>query len=63
MKRQKKNKREKTPDPLEDVEYGFHEKNLKDYLDKKIEHPKPMPGYKATLPGAPGAWAKEDPGP
>jgi hypothetical protein len=40
----------------------FRERRLKDIPIFDLEHPKPIPGYKATLPGPPGCWAKDNPG-
>jgi len=46
----------------EDVLVQFRERRLNDPSNFNLKHPKPLPGYKSTLPGAPGNWAKEDPG-
>ena len=45
----------------EAVEVIFRERKFGDILGK-FKHPKPIPGYKATLPGPPGWQAKERPG-
>lgn len=39
----------------------FRERKFGDVI-KGLKHPKPIPGYKATLPGPPGWQAKERPG-
>ena len=49
-------KKEKLPDGIEFRERKFGE------VIKGLKHPKPIPGYKATLPGPPGWQAKERPG-
>lgn len=52
----RKSREEKLPDGLVFRERRFRDINL---LPK---HPKPIPGYKATLPGPPGWQVKQDPG-
>lgn len=39
----------------------FREKRLLEY-NLLPKHPKPIPGFKATLPGPPGWQVKQDPG-
>lgn len=56
-KRSKKKQRdEQAPDGI-----VFRERPLKDF-NLQPKHPKPIPGYKATLPGPPGWQYKIDPG-
>ena len=52
----KKTSKEKIPDGL-----VFRERRLCD-INLLPKHPKPIPGYKATLPGPPGWKQKQDPG-
>lgn len=40
----------------------FRERKFKEIKVGDLDHPLPIPGYKSTLPGAPGNWAKESPG-
>ncbi len=39
----------------------FRSGKLKDF-NLQPRHPRPIPGYKATLPGPPGWQVKQDPG-
>ena len=52
----KNSPKEKVPDGL-----IFRERRLSD-INLLPKHPKPIPGYKATLPGPPGWKQKQDPG-
>jgi hypothetical protein len=58
----KKAKNHKVKKSELDNQTQFRERRLKDIPIAKLDHPRPIPGYKSTLPGAPGNWAKEDPG-
>ncbi len=44
-----------------DTKVKFRERRLSDIV-KGLKHPKPIPGYKSTLPGPPGWQYKQDPG-
>ena len=46
----------------ETLEIKFRERKLASINFSKIQHPKPDPGCKATLPGPPGWQYKVDPG-
>ena len=39
----------------------FRERKFSDILDRRINHPMPIPGYKSTLIGPPGWDSKENP--
>lgn len=56
-------KRKKRADSELDLSIQFRERRFRDIIPKEgLKHPLPIPGYKSTLPGAPGNWAKESPG-
>lgn len=55
-------KKTKKRDPEEEVSLVFRERRLHEVQVYGLKHPKSQPGYKSTLPGAPGWWAKESPG-
>ncbi len=58
-----KSKKKKRKNSEEDLTILFRERRLSDIIPREgLEHPLPIPGYKSTLPGAPGNWAKESPG-
>lgn len=40
----------------------FRVRTMREIKVDGLDHPLPIPGYKSTLPGAPGWWAKESPG-
>lgn len=40
----------------------FRVRTMREIKVDGLDHPLPLPGYKSTLPGAPGWWAKESPG-
>ena len=54
-------KKKKKKVPAKELEIQFRERRFKDL--KPVRHPKPIPGYQATLPGPPGWQYKIDPGP
>ena len=60
-KKKKAKKKKVAFQVAKDAEVIFRERRLRD-INLKPKHPKPIPGYKSTLPGAPGWWAKESPG-
>lgn len=62
-KKAKAPKRKRRSDSELDLSVQFRERRFRDIIPKEgLNHPLPIPGYKSTLPGAPGNWAKESPG-
>lgn len=63
VKASKAKKQKKRADSELDLSVQFRERRFRDIIPKEgLNHPLPIPGYKSTLPGAPGNWAKESPG-
>lgn len=54
-------KKKKKKNLNENVQIEFRERNLSEVVHRKLNHPRPIPGYKATLPGPPGWDSKENP--
>lgn len=58
----KKAKKVKVKKSELDTTTQFRVRSFKEIKVDGLNHPLPIPGYKSTLPGAPGNWAKESPG-